>query len=130
MQTIERIIIAALLRDMRAAGYQPAAVWNDGDYVLADPFGRITSREPGDIADLTHINRPLTDAEALEHIDSVEVSTLHFTHQNATTWGNRGVMLVLGNGIDVISDHHVAKGEQFGKVIEELCDRINSNRTI
>lgn len=126
MQTIERLIISALLRDMRAAGYQPAAVWNDGEYVVGRLLtGKSDSLHAGSRdAVMSHIERPLTDAEALEHVDSVDCSTLHFTRQNATTWGDRGVFIVLGNGEDCLSDYHCPKGEPFVSVIESLSGRL------
>jgi hypothetical protein len=129
MQTIERVILSALLRDMRAAGYQPAAVWDGGEYVMACADGSVKSREHAEVP--ARIERPLTDAEALDAIASVDDSTLHFTHRNQQTWGNRGVLVILGNGEDVISDHHCARGEgeTFDAVIDAIYDRISNGGT-
>jgi hypothetical protein len=124
MQAIERQILIALLKDMRAAGYQPAAVWDGEQYVIARSDGDVMSIDSKAGSGYERIARPLTDREALEAIDSVCDSTLHFTHHNAETWGNRGVLLILGNGEDVISDSHDAKDEPFGEIIDAVCRRI------
>lgn len=122
MQLIERIIIQALLRDMRRFGYLPAAVYDGEDYVLSvseTEFQTFTDNNaPGSIV------RHLTDDQALTAIDSVSESTLHFTQRGTKTWGDRGVMLIIGNGQDVISDHHNARGEPFNTILQKLFERI------
>jgi len=133
MQTIERTIITALLRDMRAAGYQPAAVWDSEEYVMAGKAGALEHFEADSAPD--EITRALTDKEALDELDAVDAyTTLHFTRHNARTWGNRGVMIVLGNGEDVISDYHApledsdewdGAAEPFERIIEAIYDRIS-----
>jgi hypothetical protein len=131
MQAIERVIIRALLRDMREEGYQPAAVWDGGAYVMAhatfdENSQRLHSSQSPDTDAPDNIVRPMTDEEVLEAVDSVDECTLHFTRKNATTWGDRGVYLVLGNGEDVISDSHGAKGESFGAVIDHLYTQLEA----
>lgn len=138
MQTIERVIISALIRDMKAAGYEPAAVWDGELYTMA--VGEVGEHrnfagpasmylEPPDEPEApAEIIRPLSDAIAMSAIDSVDDCTLHFTHRNAKTWGNRGVLLILGNGEDVVSDYHVADGELFGEVVERIYQRIYYGR--
>jgi hypothetical protein len=124
MNTLERYIVVKLIADMRTAGYQVAAVWDDGDYVMGQDDGSVKStRRAKDFV------RPLTDAEALDAIDSVEISTLHFTHQNKTTWGDRGVMLVPGNGSDIMSDWHDVIDEPFNAIIERICDTVEDRDT-
>jgi hypothetical protein len=129
MNTIERVIITALLRNMRAEGYQPAAVWDGGAYQMADD----KTYEPDKLPMLSRkrntaapeeITRSMTDEEALRSIDSVCECTLHFTHRNAKTWGNRGVLLILGNGEDVISDFHDAADEPFSEIINTIYNRV------
>lgn len=128
MQTIERLMLTALLRDMRRAGYEPAAVWDGEEYVCArsanaaDGVKSFPARAP------KKIHRALTDEEALEAIDSVDESTLHFTQRNAREWGNRGVLLILGNGQDVMSDHHCADGEPFGEIISAIWDKVQDGK--
>lgn len=141
MKTIERTIITALLRDMRAAGYQPAAVWDSEEYVLARADGTFLLSNVWDNGTIVErpwgtqryalgtepieIARPLSDEEVLVELDSVDADcTLHFTHHNATTWGNRGVLLIQGNDEDVISDCHCADDEPFEGVIEAIYERI------
>lgn len=131
MQLSERVIITALLRDMREDGYQPAAVWDGGAYVMAhgtfdERSQRLHSSQCPDTAAPDHIVRPMTDEEVFAAVDSVDESTLHFTNKNATTWGSRGVLLILGNGEDVISDYHDARGESFGAVIDHLYTQIEA----
>jgi hypothetical protein len=122
MKTIERLILTALLRDMRAAGYRAAAVWDGDEYNLAGSETEYsTVNRDGSPAT---IERALTDDEALFLIDSVDDCTLHFTRQNADTWGNRGVFIVLGNDEDCISDYHAPKNEPFCDVITAIYDRV------
>lgn len=104
MQTIERVIVRRLIRAMKAKGYRVAAVWDGEEYQMPGKDGNMTSLELDDAPD--NITRPMTEREALESVDSVDECTLHFTHANAKTWGNRGALLVLGNGEDVIADYH------------------------
>lgn len=125
MQTIEMNIITALVNDMKAAGYEVAAVWDEGAYIMAKTETATCSVVGAGVAE--EIVRPLTLRETLEAIGSVDCSTLHFTHQGKRTWGNRGVFLVLGNGPDVISDHHVPRGEEkFQEIIDGVIGRIES----
>jgi hypothetical protein len=138
VQTIERVIILALLKNMREAGYEPAAVWDGEEYVMAvgeageyrsfpaEP--RLLSSQPTKTTAPATIMRPLSDAIALRAIESVDESTLHFCHRNARTWGNRGVSLILGNGVDVVCDYHSATGEPFGEVVDAIADRIDKGQ--
>lgn len=138
MTTIERTIIAALIRDLNKAGYLPAAFYDGEAYQMASADGivsydiepRILSSQPCKSAAPDEIFRAMTAAEAIAAVDSVDEGTLHFTHRNARTWGNRGVMLILGNGEDVVSDYHCADGEPFSKVIEALYDRLNEGQIL
>ena len=43
MQNIERLIVLNLIRDMRAQGYNVAAVWDGEEYQIAD--GKTDSRK-------------------------------------------------------------------------------------
>lgn len=117
MKTIERYVITALMRDMRAAGYQVAAVHVGDGYVMA----RTTlHRAPATIAE------PMTDAKALEAIDSVDRCTLHFTDRNSTEWGDHGVLIILGNGEDCLSDSHSHENEPFNGIIDAIYDKLNA----
>lgn len=131
MNTLERTIVTALLRDMRIAGYRPAAIWDGCEYVLGGEAGELLNVASDDAIVDCGIARELTDAEVLEQIADIDdFPTLHFTHLNKSTWGNRGVMLITGNGEDIISDYHVVAGEPFGAVIERLYDCLSNGATL
>jgi hypothetical protein len=125
MQAIERRIVLALVADMRKSGFEPAAVWDGEEYQMIGNAGHVRGF-PSDDAH-GHIRRALTDTEVLTAVDSVDDSTIHFTHQGATTWGNRGVYIVLGNGCDCISDYHCAESEpRFAAILEGISERIDA----
>lgn len=108
MQTIERVIITALLRNALAEGLVPVAVWDSEEY------NGVPLQWDGDLADKPRyiaanaiVSRALTDAEVLDVVGSVDDSTVHFAPvTDLQDWGACGVLLVLGNGEDIISDHH------------------------
>ncbi|HEY1900750.1 MAG TPA: hypothetical protein VGG49_13260 [Steroidobacteraceae bacterium] len=132
MKMVEALILKTLMKDMRAAGYQPAAVWTGEDYVvgIADreqTLVEVSATDPPD-----QIERPLTDEDVFSVFADYDMHapTLHFTHQGKLTWGTRGVMLVEGNGEDIISDYHVAEGEQFGAVIDAIYERIEQGTLV
>lgn len=128
MNTLERTILTALIRNLGQHGYKVASVWDDGAYILGKADGTIESLE--DAGD-SPIVRPLTVDEALDAVDSVDVSTIHFTYHNALDWGCRGIMVVLGNGEDCISDYHSPRDpEPFCQVIEEIYDKLNRGDTL
>lgn len=127
MNALETIIVRRLITDMAAQGYQVAAVWDSVEYILANADGKVCGLDPEDVRTplYTNIIRPLTADEAIAAISAVDaIVTLHFTRHNKTTWGNRGVMLVQGNGEDIISDHHCADGEPFESVIDGIYSKI------
>lgn len=103
---VERAIIAKLCARLLLAGHRIAAVYDGEDYIMAGTIGHDTETyEQGDEPE--HIAAPLKLEHALDAIYAVDsICTLHFTHKDSDTWGNRGVMLVTGNGSDVISDYH------------------------
>lgn len=120
MQNIEKFIIQRLIADMERAGYHVAAVWDGEQYQMVDAEGRPISLDRGP----AHAKRAMSVAQALDSIDSVDDSTLHFTHKDASTWGDRGVLLILSNGEDVISDYH-AGDAVFESIIERIYDAIS-----
>lgn len=116
-QIAERAIIKALIVAMAAAGYQVAAVWDGEVYQMGGgksymPPAFVPDHAPG-----------MDETAALEAIYSVDECTLHFTHKGKHSWGNRGVLLILGNGADVISDYHCAD-KNFDDVISAIYARI------
>lgn len=125
MKTIERMILLALIRDMRAQGYEVASVWDGDNYQMPGPDATI-QEFPADSKFIEGgIVRPMTDEEACEAMDSVCESTLHFTYRNKKTWGTRGVLVILGNGEDVLSDFHAPPTrEPFQKVVIDIYDKL------
>ncbi len=140
MQSIERHIIAALVRDMAAKGYKVAAFWDGEAYQMPGSDGAMTSFEaeprfhssqPTEAKGMPQtIKRAMTEAEALEAVNTVDEGTLHFTHHHKRTWGNRGVFIVLGNGEDCISDYHAVEREPFCEIIEAIYDRISNGKLL
>lgn len=128
MNITERVIIKALVNDMAEAGYLPAAVWDGEEYLLAPNVKDCEFKRFGAGEDDApeSIERALSVDEALRAIDTVDDCTLHFTRKNSRVWGDRGVFLVLGNGEDVIIDHHDPKGEEFTAVVTALYDKITN----
>jgi heme-degrading monooxygenase HmoA len=77
----ERLIVSKLIDVAAEHGWKPHSVWDSEEEV-----------------------RARTKAEALDAIFAVDESTLRFVHPDNGT-RQRGVLIVLGNGIDVISDY-------------------------
>lgn len=124
MKTIERVILLALMRNMRAQGYEVVSVWEGENYRMPDRQGELQTYPHGKEPDIMF--NPMTDEQALTEIDSVDESTLHFTHRHSRTWGNRGVLVVLGNGEDCLSDFHGAdRSEPFQKIVTDIYDKLN-----
>lgn len=123
-EAIERAIIRKLCERMLLAGHRIAAVWDGEEYTLAGSLAAGTETyEAGNAPD--RISAPLTLAQALDAIYAVDsICTLHFTRRDSDTWGNRGVMLVTGNGTDVISDHH--DYPDIGAVIDKIYEELDS----
>ncbi len=97
MKTIERYILSALIRDMSAQGYQPAAVYTENEYTLADEDAGIVEHYARG-SEPSSISRPMADYEVFNAVDTVCRSTLHFTDKHANTFGDHGVLVILGNG--------------------------------
>jgi len=128
MQIVERVIVRALIINMAAAGFQVACFHDGEDYV----FPNFDGSEPGTFRHFSdgesapeEITRPMTVDEAFEAINSVDEGTLHFTYQHSKKWGSRGVLLILGNGEDVIGDSHSSK--HFNEVLDALYEKITAH---
>lgn len=94
---VERRLVRQIVRECKKAGFVPVKVWDDGDYVPAT-----------------------NEAAVLEAVFSVSVSTIHFAPKdNLKRWGNLGVMIVCGNGVDCISDWHCGN-EEFDKAVTHV----------
>lgn len=97
---LERAIVRKLIRTLGVAGFVPRCVWDGGEYVDAR-----------------------TEDAALEAVFAVDESTLHFQRLFAKDddWGRLGVLLVCGNGEDIVSDYHCGDSA-FSAAIEKALD--------
>lgn len=116
-QRIERAILVALIDNLGAAGFKVASVWTEESYVAQAADG--TTLEISADYPIT----PMTLANVLKVFDEYDMCTptVHFTHQHQLTWGNRGVMVVPGNGEDFISDWH-CNDKAFDAIVESVSE--------
>jgi len=120
---IEAAILVALINNLSAAGFKPAAVCIDGEgaYVLAPKADGSDNILYEDLP--AEISNPLTAAQVADlifNVWDVVSPTIHFTHQHKLTWGH-GVMVVLGNGEDFISDWHCGD-PAFDAVVTQVSE--------
>lgn len=104
---LEHAIVRHLLGTLRGAGFVPVCVWDSERYV-----------------------RATTQEEVLNAIFEVDADvTLHFGRGGDPegTWGAMGVMLVQGNGLDLISDWHSAP-EDFDRAVWKAVDALEEDR--
>lgn len=102
-QALERKIVRKVVRTLKAAGFVPVKVWDSQEYVDA-----------------------VTETEVLDAVFAVDDSTIHFAPAtDLEDWGHRGVYIVLGNGIDCLSDWHCGDSD-FDAGLERVCDYINA----
>ena len=98
---LERRIVAGLLLQLRRAGMPCTSVYDGEEFV-----------------------RVSTDQEALEVAFNVEVPHIHVGELDEIGRGTHAIMLVLGNGEDVLSDW--SGGENaFSKLVDAFLDTIN-----
>ena len=98
MSDIEARVVTKLFEMLEEAGWVPKKVDDGGDYVHTTTWG-----------------------EALEVIDSVEWSALFVTDGVQT----RGVVLILGNGRDVVSDYSCSD-PSFEALMERHADWVET----
>lgn len=103
---LERAILEAMINNLGAAGFKVAAVFIDGEgcYIMRD--GDTTAER---VQVSSNTSQYLTADQVAATIFDVWdclTPTIHFTAQHSTEWGDHGVMVVLGNGSDFISDWH------------------------
>lgn len=100
---LEHAIVRALVAELHKAGFVPVRVWNEGEYVK--------------VKDMRSI---------LDAVFSVSAPTLHFAPAaDPKGWGRLGVLLVIGNERDIISDYHAGNAE-FCAAIERVSDAAES----
>jgi hypothetical protein len=98
---IEKKIVRHIIRELRAAGYEPTLVWDGGEYVKAT-----------------------TEQAVMDAVFAVDDATVHFDGGKGDNEHSHGVYFVLGNGIDVYSDSHCGDPE-FAAVLERCVTWIN-----
>lgn len=103
---IEHAIVRALILEMVKAGWAPREVWCGGE-----PIAEAAT------------SRGLGEAETLEHVFSVDDAIIVFGK------GKRemNVLLIGGNGQDMISDYHIARdrNDTLGAEFAEVCERVS-----
>lgn len=95
MQAIERKIVRAMVKRLGAIGWKPVSVFDGGEQVPA-----------------------ITEKAVLEAVDSVDDSTVTFAKEGCI---NQGVLLVLGNGEDVVSDYN-CRYQDFNQAMDSLME--------
>lgn len=102
---LEKLIIRRTIRELRAAGFIPVCVWDSEEYVPATTLRQV-----------------------IETLEAVDFNcTVHFAPaSDPKDWGRMGVMFVLGNGIDVISDYHLPTTRpEFGAAMDRVTEYVN-----
>lgn len=89
---LEQRIVATLCKEMRAAGWD---VWQIDD--------------GGDDMEPVH-----TAQEAMEHVFNLDECWLYFRKQTTQGWVDHPVLLICGNGADIISDWRFTDGDADG----------------
>lgn len=96
------MIVRKLIRNCRKAGYVARLVYDGGAYV-----------------------KVRTERDVLTAVDSVDDSTIHFEPVTGDDGHSRGVYVVLGNGVDCLSDWHCGD-KAFDAAVETVCDYVNT----
>lgn len=93
---LEKSIVRKLVRALKEAGYLATQVWDGGEYV-----------------------KVRTEEEVLEAVFAVDDATIHFDGGKGANKHSHGVLIVLGNGADCISDYHCGDPE-FDAVLDQV----------
>lgn len=122
---IERAILKTLVQNLGAAGFKPAAVYiEDGLYIMPDAkTGKLKEYDRGTEPErITYAMTERQIEETLFEVYDTLSPTIHFTDKDRTTWG-LGVMVVVGNGEDFISDWHCGeRAKAFDAIVETVAD--------
>lgn len=97
-QALEKKIVRGTIRRLKEAGFLATQVWDGGEYV-----------------------KVRTEEEVLEAVFSVDDSTVHFDGGKGENKHSHGVLFILGNGCDVISDYHCGDPE-----FDAAMDQVNA----
>jgi ATP-dependent Lon protease len=101
---VEARIVRKLCRELKKAGYLPDSVWDSQEYVKAH-----------------------TESEVLKAVFAVDEATIHFDRGAAGKNGkSHGVFIVLGNGVDCMSDWHVSD-KYFDAAVSRVSAETDDN---
>lgn len=95
---LERHIVTHLVEACRKAGFLPQSVWDGEEYVKCK-----------------------SATQVLDAVFAVDVSTIHFDHGRGNNKLSHGVLIVLGNGVDCISDWHCSD-DTFNAMVEKVAE--------
>ena len=98
---LEKRIVRHLIRTMLERGYKPTQVFDSEEYIETK-----------------------TEKAVISAGFAVEDSTIHFDGGKGANGHSHGVLIVLGNGIDCLSDWHTGDGE-FSAVMDQVMDWID-----
>lgn len=102
IRIVEANVLLILLQQMKAHGWAAVRVWDGEEYVPV-----------------------YTKYEVLSVVLDLDTPTIHFAPiGKRRQWGNRGVMCVIGNGLDLLCDYHDDKGS-FAKAMDATYARID-----
>lgn len=97
--SLEKKIVRTLIRALKTDGYLPDSVWDGEESVKAR-----------------------TETAVMGVVFSVSSSTIHFDRgKGDDDKSNHGVAIVLGNGVDCISDWHI-NDKSFDAVVGRVSD--------
>lgn len=99
---IERAIVRKLCRLLKAGGYPPSQVWDGGEYVPTT-----------------------TENEVIEAVFAVDEATIHFSGGDEDC--EHGVLIILGNGVDCISDYHCGDNK-FDTILHQVQEWIDDEQ--
>jgi hypothetical protein len=95
---MEKSIVRHLIRELKTAGFLPDQVWDGGEYVNTK-----------------------NESQVLAAVFAVDDATIHFDAGKGANGKSHGVLIVLGNGCDCISDYHIGDAE-FEAVLDRVSD--------
>jgi hypothetical protein len=96
---VEQRIVRRLCRELKKAGYLPDSVWDGGEYVKAR-----------------------TARDVIGAVFAVSSATIHFDRGRGANGHSHGVFVVLGNGVDCLSDWHIGD-----KAFDAVVDRVSAS---
>lgn len=99
---LEEKIVRKLIRDMKQEGWTPGWVYTDEQEKVS------------------------TETQTLDAVCSVDESTITFVKGPASKQNRHGVLLVKGNGVDVICDWDFSEGDEdgFSAAMDRVTDAI------